>query len=118
MNKDVVFDMDEDIVYQIDMIMFGRHNDHIATINEYLGEVYGYDDLIDAQQSELEDNKQLLELAIRQLQQERKDLIKYLEDKIKEPRIGGCDCLTDTMFETEKRVYQDILERVKSGKYE
>ena len=50
--------------------------------------------------------------------QKKEALIKYLEDKINEPRIGGCDCLTDKMFETEKRVYQDILERVKSGKYE
>ncbi len=49
---------------------------------------------------------------------EKHRLIKYLEDKINEPRIGDCDCLTDKMFETEKRVYQDILEKVKSGKYE
>lgn len=49
---------------------------------------------------------------------EKQKLIKYLEDKIKETRIGGCDCLTDKMVETEKRVYKDILEKLRSGKYE
>ena len=50
--------------------------------------------------------------------QREENLIKYLEDKMNEIRIGGCDCLTTKMFETEKRVYREVLEKVKSGKYE
>ncbi len=56
--------------------------------------------------------------AAMNLQEKDIALIKYLEDKIKETKIGGCDCLTDKMFETEKRVCKDILKKVKSGKYE
>ena len=52
------------------------------------------------------------------LQSNEENLIKYLEDKMNEIRIGGCDCLTTKMFETEKRVYREVLERLKSGKYE
>lgn len=50
--------------------------------------------------------------------QNQENLIKYIEDKIKEPRIGGCDCLTDKMFETEVRIYTDLLERIKNNNYE
>lgn len=53
-----------------------------------------------------------------QRKQNQENLIKYIEDKIEEPRIGGCDCLTDKMFETEKKIYTDLLERIKNNNYE
>ncbi len=48
----------------------------------------------------------------------KNNLIKYLENKINEVKIGGCDCQTTNMFEIEEKVYQDILERVKNNNYE
>ena len=60
----------------------------------------------------------ILEVENAELKKKTKNLIKYLEDKIKEPQIGGCDMSTTNRFETERKVYQDILERLKSGKYE
>lgn len=51
------------------------------------------------------------------LEKEIEDLIKYLESKIKE-----CDYQVDIIGNyqkiCERRAYQDILERLKSGKYE
>ena len=74
----------------------------------------------------LHDNKHLkeyeLSLALlnecERRKQREENLIKYLEDKINEPIIGGCDYLTGKMFGREKRLYLGILERLKSGKYE
>jgi len=54
----------------------------------------------------------------KQRKQNQENLIKYIEDKIKKPRIGGCDCLTDKMFETEEKIYTDLLERIKNNNYE
>lgn len=43
---------------------------------------------------------------------DKDNLIKYLEDKIKEP------VSYNLLYDGKQKAYQDILERVKSGKYE
>lgn len=53
-----------------------------------------------------------------ELQQREEKLIKYLEDNIKEEYIGGADICSPCRFEKRKQTYQEILERIKSGKYE
>lgn len=49
---------------------------------------------------------------IEALKKEKENLIKYLEDKIKEP------VSYNLLYDGKQQAYQDILERVKSGKYE
>lgn len=53
-----------------------------------------------------------------QLKQEKDNLIRYLEDKINEVKIGGCSCETTNNFEIARKAYQDILERVRNNNYE
>lgn len=44
--------------------------------------------------------------------QEKDSLIKYLEDKIKEP------VSYNLLYDGKQQAYKDILERIKSGKYD
>lgn len=46
------------------------------------------------------------------------DCIEYCKEKVNEVKIGGCDILTDKMFETEKRCYKDLLEKLQQAKGE
>lgn len=117
-----VFNTNEDVLYQIAMIIFWRHNDKIASINDHLGESYSYSDLQDAETYRLEDENSLMSQAVMQLQQEKKDLIKYIEDEIEELseeiREVELDGFSSEHRKIQKDIYEDILERVKSGKYE
>lgn len=81
MNKDIVFDTNEDVLFQVAMIIYDRHNDSIASINDHLGEIFSYRDLEDAERAELEDEKDLLTIAVQQLQKENKRLKQELERK-------------------------------------
>lgn len=75
---------------------------------------------------EIIDGKEYIELdiAIDMLKEERKykdNLIKYLEDKIKENQRLVCDVKEreiQDIYLAKIQSYEDILERVKSGKYE
>lgn len=84
MNNDIKFDTNGDILYEIAMIIYDRHNSNIASINDHLGEIYCYQDLQNAERCELEDEKHLLELAVKQLQEENKKLKQW--DKNKDTR--------------------------------
>lgn len=81
MNEEIKFNTNEDVLYQIAMIIYDRHNSNIASINEHLGDMFSYKDLEDAERYELEDEKHLLELAVKQLQQENNKLRKANEKK-------------------------------------
>lgn len=74
MNKEVKFNLDEDILFQIAMMTYSECNSEIATIYDHLGEEYGYSDLQDAKEYELKYEKNLLEKAVKQLQEENKEL--------------------------------------------
>lgn len=84
MNNDIKFDTNGDILYEIAMIIYDRHNSDIASINDHLGEIYSYQDLQNAERCELEDEKHLLELAVKQLQRENSKLKQW--DKNKDTR--------------------------------
>lgn len=70
MKKEVKFNLDEDILFQIAMMTYSECNSEIATIYDHLGEEYGYSDLRDAKEYELKYEKDLLERAVSQLQAE------------------------------------------------
>lgn len=80
MKKEVKFNLDEDILFQIAMMTYSECNSEIATIYDHLGEEYGYSDLRDAKEYELKYEKDLLEKAVSQLQEIIYDVIKYIEE--------------------------------------
>lgn len=60
----------------------------------------------------LELNPQELADMVYKSMTEKDNLIKYLEDKIKEP------VSYNLLYDGKQQAYKDILERLKSGKYE
>ena len=72
--EEIKFDLNEDIFLQIAMMSYAKHNDKLCSINEHLGEIYSYKDLVDAEELQEHYEKHLGEIAIKQLQQENKQL--------------------------------------------
>lgn len=64
----------------------------------------------------------ILEVENAEFKKKQRDLIKYLEDKIYELSKIICENelnrYSSNYEEIQKETYQDILERLKSGKYE
>lgn len=53
-----------DILFQIDMILYNEFNDKFCEINEHLGDIYTYKDLEDIKQCEADKERKLLREAI------------------------------------------------------
>lgn len=68
------FNLDEDIIMQIEMASYMRYNDTIATMNDHLAEIYGYTDVKNVEEAQLHYEKELAYQAIKQLQEENKKL--------------------------------------------
>lgn len=66
-----MLDFNKDIIFQIEMASYDKFNDHIATMNDYLGEVYSYKDIEDAKLTQTNFEKEMAYGAIKKLQQER-----------------------------------------------
>ena len=86
MSEEIKFDLDKDIIMQIEMDSYMKYNDTIASMNDHLGEIYGYSDVRDTEEAQLKYEKELAYKAIVQLQQKveqlesiRKEAIEYLE---------------------------------------
>lgn len=77
--NEIKFDLDGDILYEIAMELFWEHNSHIAGINDHLGDIYSYSDLKDAEEAEMRDEIGLLHQAVKQLQDDRRNIINYLK---------------------------------------
>ncbi len=60
----------------------------------------------------VQDYVELIEDENTELKQKEENFIKYLEDKIKEP------VSYNLLYDGKQQAYKDILERLKSGKYE
>ena len=75
MSEEEKFDLDGDIIMQIEMDSYMKYNDTIASMNDHLGEIYGYSDVRDTEEAQLKYEKELAYKAIVQLQQkvEEKD---------------------------------------------
>lgn len=70
MNDEIKFDLDKDIIMQIEMASYEKYNDTLAMMNDHLGEIYGYSDLKDVEEAQLHYEKELAYKAIKELQQE------------------------------------------------
>lgn len=85
MSKEVKFDFNEDIPYQIEMMSYMEYNNKLCSINEHLGEIYNYQDLNDTEQAQLRYEKDLSYKAIKQLQtqlQQKENIIKEVREYI------------------------------------
>ena len=85
MSEEIKFDLDEDIIMQIEMDSYIKYNDTIASMNDHLGEIYGYSDVRDTEEAQLKYEKELAYKAIAHLQQKveqleniRKEAIEYI----------------------------------------
>lgn len=66
-----MLDFNKDIIFQIEMVSYDKYNDNIATMNDYLGEIYSYRDIEDAESAQIKFEKDMAYDAIKKLQQER-----------------------------------------------
>ena len=89
MSEEIKFDLDKDIIMQIEMDSYIKYNDTIASMNDHLGEIYGYSDVRDTEEAQLKYEKELAYKAIVQLQQKveqleniRKEAIEYINHEI------------------------------------
>lgn len=55
----------EKIDFDISMELYGKYNDTIATINDHLGEMYGYSDLRDVEELEKSEELKLYKQALK-----------------------------------------------------
>lgn len=72
--EEIKFNTNEDIIMQIEMDSYMKYNDTIASMNDYLGEIYGYSDVENVKNAQTQYEKELAYKAIEQLQQENKQL--------------------------------------------
>ena len=76
MSEEIKFDLDGDIIMQIEMDSYMKYNDTIASMNDHLGEIYGYNDVKDMEEAQLKYEKELAYKAIKDLQQKVEQLEK------------------------------------------
>lgn len=106
MNKEeMIFDINEDIIMQIEMNSYMEYNDRIARMNDYIGEIYSYKDIEDMEALQEHHEKELAYKAIRQLQKENKQL----KDRIKE---------LEELNEQHKRINGELRQENKQLKEE
>ena len=78
-------DLNEDIIMQIEMASYMKYNDTIASMNDYLGEMYSYSDIKDMEEAQLKYEKDLAYKSIIQLQyqlQQKENIIKEVREYI------------------------------------
>lgn len=117
MNKEVKFNLDEDILFQIAMMTYSECNSEIATIYDHLGEEYGYSDLRDAKEYELKYEKDLLEHAVSQLQYEYNKLKERIDKAIEyiENNGHGYDITGDGYYSLDEDEQKKLLEILKGN---
>ena len=75
MNKDL-----NDILYDIDMQLYDEFNDKIATMNDYLGDIYSLRDVEEVENAQKEKEIELLRKAVTRLQNKIKKAIDFIND--------------------------------------
>ena len=76
MNKDL-----NDILYDIDMQLYDEFNDKIATMNDYLGDIYSLRDVEEVENAQKEKEIELLRIAVTSLQNKIKKAIDFINDE-------------------------------------
>lgn len=76
MNEDL-----NDILYDIDMQLYDEFNDKIATMNDYLGDIYSLRDVEEVENAQKEKEIELLRIAVTSLQNKIKKAIDFINDE-------------------------------------
>lgn len=76
MNEDL-----NDILYDIDMQLYDEFNDKIATMNDYLGDIYSFRDVEEVKNAQKEKEIELLRKAVTRLQYKIQKAIEFINDK-------------------------------------
>jgi len=102
MNKEEK-EAEDDILFDIDMQLYDEFNDKIATMNDYLGDIYSLRDIEEVENDKREKEIRLLRIAIAKLQEEIERLKKKNKryEKIIEHKEEKCEELLE-FVETEK----------------
>ena len=93
-------DLNEDIIMQIEMASYMKYNNTIASMNDYLGEMYSYSDIKDMEEAQLKYEKDLAYKSIVQLQYQ----LKQKENKEKEIREYLPKLRTSTSYELDEKI--------------
>ena len=75
MNEDL-----NDILYDIDMQLYDEFNDKIATMNDYLGDIYSLRDVEEVENAQKEKEIELLRIAVIRLQNKIKKALGFIDD--------------------------------------
>ena len=76
MNEDL-----NDILYDIDMQLYDEFNDKIATMNDYLGDIYSLRDVEEVENAQKEKEIELLRIAVIRLQNKIKKALDFIDDE-------------------------------------
>lgn len=81
MNKE---ELKTDILFDIEMQLYMEFNKKIATMNDYLGEIYSYKDIEDVKQAEQFRKVELMEIAIKGLELKVNQLEEDYKNEVEE----------------------------------
>ena len=76
MNEDL-----NDILYDIDMQLYDEFNDKIATMNDYLGDIYSLRDVEEVENAQKEKEIELLRIAVTKLQYKIKKAVDFINNR-------------------------------------
>lgn len=93
------------------------------TANRYSNEKYKWEKLLEKLNPKMEEELRTYKVGYNNLELEKEKLIKYIEDKIKDCKntlelLDGTNSYRISILQVQIKDYEDLLERVKSGKYE
>lgn len=92
--------------YDIDMQLFGEFNDTFCTINDHMGEIYGYSDLKDWEEIEYKRHIELLEQEVDKRIDMMNELEKWCDENIHEDAQYGYNLID----------YDDLKSKIKELK--
>ena len=111
MNEETKFDLDKDIIMQIEMDSYMKYNDTIALMNDHLGEIYGYSDIKDMEEIQLKYEKKLAYKAIKDLQEK----VEQLEKENKELKEDNAFLKNNLSKLSKKYIKNDLLNILNKG---
>ena len=71
----------KDILYDVDMQLYDEFNDKIATMNDYLGDIYSLRDVEEVEKAQKEKEIELLRIAVTSLQNKIQKAIDFINDE-------------------------------------
>lgn len=100
----------EKIRFDIDMELYRKHNHHIAHINDFLGETYGYQDLLYAEKYRLEDEIKLYKKALKEKCDVIDKAIDYIERNKTKLYQGRNDFTCEIQYSDEAVKANELLD--------